>query len=132
MPKPPKRPKIGKMWRGVKAAPPPDPTKEMMREHEDVLQNIEFTLVRAWRDRPEVDDKAALDALSAALRREEPGAEPCRLLFDQLRAARETRPDVADETWAKGLRVVAESVRRHSDLRPGSTGYLDFVAPFLP
>jgi len=127
-----KRPKVSRMWKGVKAAEPADPMKEMMREHQDVLQNIEFTLVTAWRSRPAIDDRAALDALTAALRREEPAEEARRLLFDQLRAARETRPDVSDETWGKGLRVVADSVRRRSDLRPGSTDYLDFVSPFLP
>jgi len=127
-----KRPKVSRIWKGVQAALPADPMKEMMREHQDVLQNIESTLVTAWRQASEIDDRAVLDALTAALRRAEPPEQTRRLLFDQLRAVRETRPDVSDEIWGKGLRVVADSVRRHSDLAPGSTDYLDFVSPFLP
>jgi len=63
-------------------------SKRMARDHLDVLQNIEFTLVSAHR--------------------------------------------VSDDVWRDGLRTVLQSVHRHSDLRPGSRAYLDFVSDFTP
>jgi len=125
------RPRVSRIWKGVKAAPPGDPMKRMMRDHEDVLQNIEFVLVTAYRRDPEVDDRLAAGALSAAIAGTPSADERAQELVGELKAMREFRAEVADDIWRDGLSVVLHSVRRHSDLRPGSTGYLDFVSRFI-
>ena len=60
---------------------------------------------------------------------EEPRA---RDVLARLKSVRELRADVAPETWQDGLRVVADSVRNHSTLRPGDVGHLTFVSSFVP
>ena len=105
--------------------------KRMAREHEDVLQNIEFALVNGHRDDPDVDDHAVVEALQASLT-DVPHDDP-RVdgLAMALRAMRQFREDIDDATWIQALRVVADSVRRHSELRPGETSYLSFVSDYV-
>ena len=126
-----KRPRVSRIWKGVKAASLADPMKRMMRDHEDVLQNIEATLVSIHRKEPGIDDCAIADALRAALAGTAPTEERRRRLVGALGAVRKIRTDIPDSIWQDGLRVVLASVRRHSTLRPGATGYLDFVSPFI-
>jgi hypothetical protein len=106
--------------------------KRMSRDHEDVLQNIEFFLVQCYRQDPEIDDRAVDAALQAYLNNSEPEDEKVGILLDALDTVREFRSDVDDEVWRDAVRTVRDSVRRHSSRRPGETGYLDFVAPFVP
>ena len=48
-----------------------------------------------------------------------------------LRAMRQLREDLTDDVWREALRVVADSVKRHSDFRPGETSYLSFAGQFV-
>ena len=105
--------------------------KQMSRAHEDILQNIEATLVAEWREDPDIDDRSALEALQASV--SGAGAEDARVsgLVAALRSIREFRAEVGDATWLEAVRVVADSVRRHSKREPGETSYLEFVAPYV-
>jgi tRNA-dihydrouridine synthase len=105
--------------------------KRVARDHEDVLQNIEFVLVNGTGDDPELDDRTVALALRACLvgkGAEHPGAGR---LVRQLRQLRETRTELSDDAWRESLRVVLESVDRHSSYEPGETSYLDFAAEFF-
>jgi hypothetical protein len=86
--------------------------KRMTRDHVDILQNIEFTLISDYREEPE-------DSRSQKLN-------------DSLEAMREFRSDVPDDLWRDGLRTVLQSVHRHSNLRPGERNYINFVSDFIP
>jgi len=105
--------------------------KRMMRDHPGVLQNIEFTLVTTYREDRSIDDCIVLDALRAALEGDVPTEARRELLVDRLRDMREFRSDTPDNVWQDCLRVVMQSVRRHSSLTPGSTGYLGFISNFI-
>jgi hypothetical protein len=108
--------------------------KHMERDHVDVLQNIEFSLVTQARDDPTIDDTVIDDALRVCIDRAEPsdGADSrVAALCGMLKSTRSLRQDVSDEIWAAGLRRIQKSVRLHSNLVPGETSYLDFVRPYV-
>ena len=105
--------------------------KQMARDHEDVLQNIEFALVDGHRNDPRVDDGDARAALRACLQGTVPDDPRAAGLAGALGEIRILREDVADDVWHDALRVVEESVRRHSQFRPGETSYLAFAAQFI-
>jgi len=131
--KKPRKRKASKMWRGIKVAERPLSPKRMRRDYPDVLQNIEFTLIQAWRGRPDIDDCVIRDVLRAALAGHSPQEEgPVRGLFEVLLAMRHERDDVSDDVWAAGLRTILDSVRFHSSFRPGEVSYLRFVDRFMP
>jgi uncharacterized alpha-E superfamily protein len=104
--------------------------KRMTRDHLDVLQNIEFVLVSGYRSDRTIDDRIVADALRAAILDAEPQDSRARSLNESLESIRMLRSDVPDDIWWDGLRTVLESVHRHSSLKPGSRGYLDFVSDF--
>jgi len=104
--------------------------KLMARDHLDVLQNIEFVLVSGYRSERSIDDCIVADALIAAILDAEPQDTRAQSLNESLENIRELRSDVSDDIWRDGLRTVLESVHRHSSLKPGSRGYLDFVSDF--
>jgi hypothetical protein len=108
--------------------------KHMTRDHIDVLQNIEFALVKCAREDPSIDD----GLIDQALRLCRSGTDVpedidsrLAMLCDVLMHFRSARDDVTDQIWNAGLRTVSESVRRHSGLRPGEKGYLNFVEPYV-
>lgn len=103
----------------------------MTHEHVDVLQNIEFVLVSAYRDRPELDDRVMAAALQIAIAGGEAADEQTDGVVQALADIREIRPDVSEDLWENGLKVVLRSVHNHSGLQPGDTGYLDFVSSFM-
>jgi len=108
--------------------------KSMSRDHLDVLQNIEFAIVKHAREDDGVDDRTVDDVLGLALRGKEPGedADPRVVaVYDMLQAIREYRGDVSDNIWQAGLKTVRESVRRRSTLAPGEKRYLRFVEPYV-
>jgi hypothetical protein len=105
--------------------------KQMSREHMDVLQNIEFSLVSGHRNDPSIDDRAVFEALSASLSNREPGEQPVSGLVMALQEMRQYREDITDDVWREALRVVGDSVKRHSELRPGETSYLSFAGRFV-
>lgn len=106
--------------------------REMTTQHTDVLENIEFVLVMAYREHEEVDDRVVASALKAVISNHLPDDESVRMIFNRLYAMRIQRSDVPDEIWTKGLKVVLESVHTHSDIEPGNTDYLDFAAVYIP
>ena len=105
--------------------------KRMTRDHLDVLQNIEFILVTRHRENSSIDDRIIADALKSAIENDVPKDERAISIKENLQDMFEFRGDVSDDIWRAGLRTVLQSVRRHSDLRPGSTDYLDFVSEFI-
>jgi hypothetical protein len=105
--------------------------KRMTRDHQDVLQNIEFVLVSAYRDDHSIDDRIVAAALRAAIHGDVPEDARAQSLNEGLEEIRELRSDTSDEIWRDGLRTVLQSVHRHSDLRLGEREYLDFVCDFV-
>lgn len=106
--------------------------RRMTRDYADVLQNVEFGLVTAFRESNEVDDRIVDMALRAAIGQKEPDDPHARRVIEHLSGLRLLRGDISDEEWRDALRVVFASVRRHSQCRAGDTAYLDFVSPYLP
>lgn len=107
-------------------------SRKMQRDHIDVLQNIEFVIVKAFKENPDVDDAAVREALVATLNFREPVGDAACQVRDSIRAAREMRATLAESIWLDGIRVVLDSVKNHSEFKPGETSYLRFVQPFVP
>jgi hypothetical protein len=108
--------------------------KQMSRDYEDVLQNIEIALVGSAHQDPTIDDRMIDEALQISINRIEPRrGTDSRLvrLWQRLGAMRELREDVPEDIWITCLRTVDESVRRHSMLASGETSYLDFVSQYV-
>ena len=103
----------------------------MIRDHQDVLQNIEFALVSGYRNNNNMDDCVVGEALRAAIGLEEPEGELASLLKQDLDSVHLMRSDVTDDIWRDGLRTVLQSVHNHSGVRPGSMGYLNFISHFI-
>jgi hypothetical protein len=104
----------------------------MAREHTDVLQNIEFALLDVYRENTRFDDAAAMAALRGAALGETAADDPLvTLALESLQNIRAMREDITDKIWQDGLRVVMDSVHRHSTLREGETSYLQFVAKYV-
>jgi hypothetical protein len=105
--------------------------ERMTKDHLDVLQNIEFAIVRRYRQDSGIDDGIVAEALKGAMGNGLPQDERAVSINETLQAMRELRSDVSDSVWRAGLQTVLDSVRRHSDLKPGRTEYLDFVCEFV-
>jgi len=105
--------------------------KRMVRDHHDVLQNIEFIFTSQYREDRRIDDRIVADTLKAAIHDEVPEDGHAQLLNEGLEEMREFRSDISDEIWRDGLRTVLQSVHRHSNLRPGEREYLNFVCDFI-
>jgi hypothetical protein len=105
--------------------------KQMTRDHQDVLQNIEFILVSGYREDRTIDDRIVAEALRAAIQGDMPVDARARSLTEGLEEMRHFRSDVPDQTWRDGLRTVLQSVHRHSSIVAGSRAYLDFVCDFI-
>ena len=108
----------------------------MVSYHEDLLQNIEFFILEAYRRDPSrgIDDRAVLDGYRKAILGLEPDNSPSGLVVFTIanaRAMRESIGSVDDKLWYDALRVLMRSVKTHSELRPGETSYLDFVGRFV-
>jgi hypothetical protein len=105
--------------------------ERMARYHQDILQNIEFTLVTGYRDNHSIDDCIIADALEAAIRGSMPQDDRAISLNNGLQSVCQFRSDVSDDIWRDCLRVVLQSVHRHSTLEPGCRLYLEFVSDFI-
>ena len=105
--------------------------KRMVRDHQDILQNIEFVLVSQYRQDRSIDDRIVADALKAAIRDDTAEDALAESMNEALEEMRLFRSDVSDDIWRDGLRTVLQSVHRHSYLRPGEREYLDFVCNFI-
>ncbi len=106
--------------------------KRMTRDHLDVLQNIESVLILSHRDDRSIDDRTIAQALKSAIRDDWPADAAVQSLIEALDQMRDVRSDVSEDIWQAGLKTVLQSVRRHSSLKPGERGYLNFVSDFMP
>jgi len=109
--------------------------REMTLNHIDVLENIEFAVINVWRKNKQIDDRAVAAALKAMIKGEEPKDILSCLVKKAIENARLICPDVSDEIWTKGLKVVLESVCTHSPadvIEQGDTYYLEFADMFIP
>ena len=105
--------------------------KRMTRDHLDVLQNIEFTILSASRSHSNIDDKIVASALKTAIADGEPLEGLSGLLIKDLENIRLIRTDVSDQIWKDGLKVVLRSVYNHSAAQAGDIDYLDFVSEYV-
>jgi len=105
--------------------------KRMTRDHQDLLQNIEFVFISRYREDRHIDDRIVADALKAAFHGDTAEDALAESLNKGLGEMRLLRSDVSDDIWRDGLLTVLQSVRRHSRLRPGEREYLDFVGHFI-
>lgn len=105
--------------------------KRMARDHQDILQNIEFALVSGYRENHSIDDCIVANALEAAILGNEPEDSRAISLNEALEDIRQLRSDVSDDIWTDGLRTILQSVHRHSSLKPGCRWYLDFASKFI-
>jgi hypothetical protein len=129
-----------KRAKGIPHLPPPAESsskllRRMPEEYPDVLENIEFCLVQAWRDDPQVDDAAADGALRRALAGESADStknDQIGRALTALEAMRHLRGEITDDVWRDCLLTVKQSVHRHSSCAPGERKYLHFVSPFVP
>jgi len=103
----------------------------MIENYQDVLQNIEFTLIECYRENNEIDDATIALALRCAILSEQPQNDLADGLVDALAQAREIREDVSDDLWCDCMRTVLRSVDRHSNLKPGKRDYIHFVSPYI-
>ncbi|RKY08859.1 MAG: hypothetical protein DRP66_03590 [Planctomycetota bacterium] len=104
---------------------------KMVNNHQDILQNIEFVIISEYRHDSRLDDGIVAETLKAIILNTEPQDKSVDRLKQMLESARRLRDDVSDNLWRDGLRVVLRSVHNHSDFKPGSTHYLDFVGGFI-
>ncbi len=105
--------------------------KVMSREHEDVLQNVEFAIVSQSREDPGIDDRHIDEALTVVLNHGEPGDRRVADLVAAIDQVRTLRADVTDTLWRTAVLTVRDSVRRHSERKPRERSYLDFVSPYI-
>lgn len=105
--------------------------KRMVRNHQDILQNIEFIITSEYHENHRVDDRIVADALKAAIHGETAENDLAESINQALEEMHGFRSDVSDDVWRDGLRTVLQSVHRHSYLRPGEREYLDFVDGFI-
>lgn len=108
--------------------------KQMSRDHLDVLENIEFALVRTAQRFPAIDDSVLDEALRFALADRAPdddSEDEVKNVYRVLLAVRRERKDVSHGVWNSGLKTVRDSVRRHSSLTPGDRAYIRFVEPYV-
>ena len=106
--------------------------KRMTRDHLDVLQNIEFSIISTCRDHDDIDDRIIASALKTAIAGSEPVGELSAILINDLVQIRQMRGDsVPDNIWTDGLKVVLRSIRNHSDTQPGDRDYLTFIQNYV-
>ena len=105
--------------------------KRMIRDHLDVLQNIEFVFISWYCENHCIDDCIIAEALKAAIHDDTAENALAESLNKELHEVRLFRSDVSDDIWRDGLRSVLQSVHRHSNLRSGEREYIDFVSDFI-
>ena len=108
--------------------------KRMTRDHLDVLQNIEFSIISTCRSHGNIDDRIIASALKTAIAGSEPVGELSAILINDLVQIRQMRDDegaVTDSIWTDGLKVVLQSVHNHSDAQPGDRDYLAFIQDYV-
>ena len=105
--------------------------RRLVRNHADLLQNIEFTLVNVASDSHEVDDQCIERILRHAITQKASEDPSINLALDSLAAIRRLREEDPGDLWSDALRVVNASLKRHSNSEPGETSYLRFVSQYV-
>lgn len=105
--------------------------QKMQENHLDLLQNIEFILVNAYREDNTIDDVVLQKALQELMYGKNCDDSRSRSIVEQLHSVREMRSDVSDKIWIDALHVVLYSIHRHSSVSSGSRGYLKFVSDYV-
>ncbi|RJP33221.1 MAG: hypothetical protein C4527_04760 [Candidatus Omnitrophota bacterium] len=105
--------------------------KKMTEDHLDLLQNIEFILVRGYRRDESIDDSLCRDALSVLLYDKICDDPRVQNLVDGLMEVREMQDEITDKLWRDALRVILQSIHTHSTLNSGSRGYLQFIIQYI-
>ena len=105
--------------------------KKLSRDHEVVLQDIEAVLVYEEREIPEIDDQTASLAVRARIANIAPDDSLAESLFNELGFVRDKHGTISEFEWIEALRVVHESIVRHSSRTPGEKHYLRFAARFI-
>jgi|GEM_PF-1377277 len=108
----------------------------IVRDHPDLLQNIEFALVETWKEDVSVDDAAAYEALRAVREDDAAHSPPAASAAAAVRAIFDWRQSLEPDGLSRALRRAAckkimRSIRNHSGCTPGERGYLCFVSPFV-
>lgn len=105
--------------------------RTISKNHMDLLQNIEFVLVRHYRDNDDIDDNMCADALRSVVK-DKPLTNPYSIsMAEELLSLKASRGDVDDKLWIDSCRVVLNSINDHSTLAPGNRGYLTFMKQFV-
>ena len=100
---------------------------EMVRDHLDVLQNIE-AVITTYADTHDIDDRMIRRALEAAITQTSlPANTDENWLLQAIRGVRQFRSETSEEVWDRALRVVLTSVKNHSSCAPGDDDYLEFI-----
>jgi hypothetical protein len=105
--------------------------KEMTRHHLDVLESIESSIVTVCGSYSDIDDRIIASAMKTSIAGGEPESFLAAEVIGDLTYVRQTRADVTDDIWTKGLKVVLQSVHTHSDIQPGDREYLNFIRTFV-
>jgi hypothetical protein len=93
----------------------------------DVLFNIESTCARCAAEDQRIDDAVVWSVLQSLVVEDPPSTLPHAWLYSEILAARELGRDIDEEIWSECLRMVRDSVERHSNRRPGDCSYLTFI-----
>lgn len=109
----------------------PSVEKRMIRDHADLLQNVEFTLVNAANNSVEIDDHFVEQILRYAIKRKSSEDPIIDRAINLLTAICDLRSDVSEDVWRDALRVVYTSLWRHSSCEAGDTSYLHFVSQYV-
>ena len=103
----------------------------VVREHEEVLRDIEAVFARAFQQAEDVDDAVALECLEAVLEGRAPRDARALVLVGRIERVRGRHRYLPEQDWGDSLTVVMQSVRRHHLGIPGSVNYLHFVSAFF-
>lgn len=97
----------------------------------DVLYAIESAIVNCAIEDRRIDDAVTLAVIRRVILQDPPTTLPHAWLYAELAAARGRCGNLVDSDWNDCLRVVMDSVRRHSCLEEGERSYLNFVQPMV-
>src|SRR4030043_313893 len=83
--------------------------KRMTRDHQDLLQNIEFVFISRYREDGRIDDRIVADILKAAIHGDMPEDALAESLIKELEEIRLFRSEVSADIWRDGLGVVLQA-----------------------
>jgi len=107
--------------------------KHIVRDHIDILQDIDTVLLAYAEESQEVDDRTIDEALgilrrkNESIRDAEHHVKSICLLLGHIRTRHE---DVSDTIWLGALRTVQDELRRHSSLNPGEKSYIEYASNY--